>query len=617
GAVLASSLLIAIPVARADHDTVPWATFGNVVAYNLTRSNRNPTIVTDSSNHAYLFYVRVNTLTGVANVNVTKFNTTGGTAGGPQKWFDKQVNDVTNVVYTGSIISAVIDHSGNIYVAWTRLGAAPAYEDIYVSKSSDGGNTWLPAVRVGNPTDGTHDQFPTIAAAPNGNVFVAWTSYKPVNWFYNIEFATSTNGGNTFTNVKNVSGQGRGGQAIINGLAVDSQGRIALPYTAVDSDFNVTGNRYHINYTWSDDGMTWAAPAQFTPRTGLALYPTVAIDAKDRVHLAWLDGRRAYSNGIGMWYTKSLDRGATWSPQMPVGNGLSQPNTLEAISVHGDTVMVTWVGSRRIASTSYAGLGYAISADAGDSWYSEQWRDFSGPGVPEGNITWQRVSPDANGTFWAAVETYSSTGGMGDGVDLLWWNGPPSTPTATVSVSGNAATVSWTAPPERDVAGYDVWRSTDGTNWVHLTTVGSATTSYMDSGLANGTYWYQVRAVDTMGTWSHPSPSAKAQVGPTLEDQNNALRNQLNNANSAIAQLQNSLNSANSAITQLQNALTGVRSEAQSASNLNTILLAVIIVLLIVVLVVQFRKPKNPRPMMMTSQPGSAPPGPQGPGDDL
>jgi hypothetical protein len=63
-------------------------------------------------------------------------------------------------------------------------------------------------------------------------------------------------------------------------------------------------------------------------------------------------------------------------------------------------------------------------------------------------------------------------------------------------------TLTWTASPDADVAGYNVYRSTSpgvstaGTPVNGPDLVGA--TTYNDSGLANGTpYYYRVVAVDT------------------------------------------------------------------------------------------------------------------------
>jgi len=303
--------------------------------------------------------------------------------------------------------------------------------------------------------------------------------------------------------------------------------------------------------------------------------------------------------------------------QRSIGDHTSTPDSFPSLAVHEGTVMVVWPGTRTIDGIGHTGLGYSISADAGVSWYPEQYLGFVYPGVNNQNISFAHVASDGDGTIWASVETVDYTGATQDGLNFLWWNGPPSAPLIQpVGVSGHDATVRWTAPPERDVVGYNVYRSTDGTNWAFVANVGGTTTSYADTNLANGTYWYQVQAIDSMGTASHASASAVAQVGPSLQDQIDALRQALTNLQSTSTA---DLNALKNQITALQQALSNLQSQAamQSTALLSTGLEVVIVVLLALVLYMQVRKPKNPRPVIMAPQAGSARSGPPSPEEEL
>src|SRR5262249_52839796 len=73
--------------------------------------------------------------------------------------------------------------------------------------------------------------------------------------------------------------------------------------------------------------------------------------------------------------------------------------------------------------------------------------------------------------------------------------------------------LSWTATANNH---YDVKRSTDGINFTLIATVPASQTTFMDTGLANGTFFYQVTAVSTFpeGTDTGDSNVAKATIGP-------------------------------------------------------------------------------------------------------
>ncbi len=79
----------------------------------------------------------------------------------------------------------------------------------------------------------------------------------------------------------------------------------------------------------------------------------------------------------------------------------------------------------------------------------------------------------------------------------------PSTPTGvSVNSSDDDAVLSWTASTDNvAVAGYSIYRA-DSNNGTALLVGTSSTTSFTDAGLADGTYWYYLRAFDAAGNLS-------------------------------------------------------------------------------------------------------------------
>ena len=90
----------------------------------------------------------------------------------------------------------------------------------------------------------------------------------------------------------------------------------------------------------------------------------------------------------------------------------------------------------------------------------------------------------------------------------------PATPTALTATPGNTTVgLTWTSPPDPDVKGYNVYRSTalpvDTTTPINGALV--TTESYNDTGLTNGIpYFYAVKAVDTSANVSTASVEATA-----------------------------------------------------------------------------------------------------------
>lgn len=612
-AMVLAGLLVTAPGARATHETVQWFP-GGVVSSATGFDRFAPVAVTDGTTSLYVFYYTTKTSTGASNINVTKVSLGTGFLGLPETLFDKQVNDVSNVVYDGYPMSAVLDRDGNVYVAWARNPMPGLNTEVYVSKSSDGGVTWDPAVRANAPNAAGQDFMPSIVAAPDGTVYVAWLQIWGI--FFNITVSQSTNGGSTFTTHTNASGQFPGSIAAYPSLSIDSAGRLYLAYMGAPS---TPGLGFHLNVTRSDDGSSWTAPSQLTPDSVYPSPPGNLVDASGRVHLVWTDFRGLLTSGMFTeWQSMSLDRGVSWLPGTPISQGVNPPylGSPSAISNHIDEIMVVW--------PSVTGFDWVVSADGGFTWTPEA-------SVSLGYVAlYPTVVADQNATFYAAV---TDTSGSYASISALMWLGPPTAPAITsVAVGTGSLTVTWAASPEPNVASYQVYRSTNGVDFTQITTVGATTTSYQDTGLADGTYWYEVVAVNEWGTASHASAAWSATLGPSLaslQDRINQLQSQLNAANADLADIQTQLNALKGQLTGLQgntsalqdqvNALQEQLNNLQSQQATQTMAYAnlafeiIVVVLLIALLLMQLRKPKGPRMMMAES----SNPAPKKPEDEL
>ena len=68
------------------------------------------------------------------------------------------------------------------------------------------------------------------------------------------------------------------------------------------------------------------------------------------------------------------------------------------------------------------------------------------------------------------------------------------------SGANDVVELNWSASTSNDVAGYNIYRSPDGTNWTKINASLVASTTYSDSTVANGsTYYYAATAVDISG----------------------------------------------------------------------------------------------------------------------
>ena len=90
-------------------------------------------------------------------------------------------------------------YKGNIYLSWTKYGTCGEFISVVLSSSTDGGTNWSTSLKVLNNTT-TAGQGTSVAAGPNGEVYVAWADYPNNNIpSVGMGFVKSTDGGNTFT----------------------------------------------------------------------------------------------------------------------------------------------------------------------------------------------------------------------------------------------------------------------------------------------------------------------------------------------------------------------------------------------------------------------------------
>ena len=93
--------------------------------------------------------------------------------------------------------------SGELYVTWSDFRNGDV--DVFISRSSDHGKTWTPAMRVNNDPihDGNDQFFQWMAVDPvNGDVYVQFYDRRddPNNRNTRLTLARSTDGGKTFRN---------------------------------------------------------------------------------------------------------------------------------------------------------------------------------------------------------------------------------------------------------------------------------------------------------------------------------------------------------------------------------------------------------------------------------
>lgn len=207
----------------------------------------------------------------------------------PQDREDVRVDDDTSgTAFQGTPVISVAPN-GDIYVVWADMRGPTSAWDIYFAKSIDGGNTWIEHKRVDDSGSGDSWQLqPTMTIDSFGNIYVAWAdSRNVVPW--NVYFSMSTDGGDSFSpNVK------------VDALPPLLTGGAVYPSITLGSDSLIyivwaddRAGQFNIYFSWSDDGgLTFADTSIMVDGSvgTTAVSANVAANG-DRVYVLWSDNR--------------------------------------------------------------------------------------------------------------------------------------------------------------------------------------------------------------------------------------------------------------------------------------------------------------------------------------
>jgi len=233
--------------------------------------------------------------------------------------------------------------TNNLYASWSRFntwGSSSPNDstDIFVARSTDGGQSWGPQKLIsnigGNATGGfgsVHGSY--LATGPNGEVYVTW--WSPAG----LMFDRSTDQGETWLN----------------------------------TDINITG--FPVQWITGLPGI----------QTGVS-FPVIACDltngpGRGNIYVTWTD-KRSGANDANIWIAKSTDGGNTWSAPKRVNDdapGRHQFfNYITVDQVTGKVYVIFY--DRRNYSDSRTDVYLAISADGGETF--SNYRISDSPFIP-------------------------------------------------------------------------------------------------------------------------------------------------------------------------------------------------------------------------------------------
>jgi hypothetical protein len=198
-----------------------------------------------------------------------------------------------------SIHPAITTSSGSkIHLVWSQAKSS-GYSEIYYKRSIDGGSTWLAPTRL--TWNSGESFYPSIAAEATNYVYIVWQDNTPGN--FEIFYKRSINGGTSWSAPTRMTWNSEISQYPI--IAVDSTGRVHLVW--MDNSY---GNPEILYKRSGNHGFTWSAPTRLTWSSANSYYPTVSADSGSGVHVVFRDDSPGNPE---IFYKSSPNGGLTWS----------------------------------------------------------------------------------------------------------------------------------------------------------------------------------------------------------------------------------------------------------------------------------------------------------------
>lgn len=260
----------------------------------------------------------------------------------------------------------------------------------YVTRSDDFGATWR--TMLVEPLQRGTDK--DILAARNGHVYLVYHTQQKI-------FASVSHDGGRTWSTQNLVGTTNStlGVSLPSGGAIDSHGNAYFAWNGANNPGQAKGTKNLYVTRTTDGGKSWTTslvdvsqPAYQCGCPGWDYWgPQMAlgVDGRDRVYVLW--GAAHTSSGLGrMYFARSTDGGATWSPRADVSLAPTGSNNLfPALAARGDgDVRIAWMDDRNGHDTGNDdpnarwNVYYRSSGNAGATWSPEAQLSRYAAGYP-------------------------------------------------------------------------------------------------------------------------------------------------------------------------------------------------------------------------------------------
>jgi len=224
--------------------------------------------------------------------------------------FDPSVRVSDNAPAGEYIVPSVaVAPNGNIYVVWQddRNGT----DNIYFAKSTDGGYSFSANMQINDAP--AIAGYPKIAVSSNGIIYLVWHDARNGNM--DIYFTKSTDGGISFEPSRRIDDSTA--SQMYSSIATDDIGNIYVIWC------DIRNGKYDIYFTKSTDGgVSFTSNIQVNDPASVISYwmtPSMTVDPTGSIYVVWRDARNGINNS-DIYLAKSANWGASFDASIRVND---------------------------------------------------------------------------------------------------------------------------------------------------------------------------------------------------------------------------------------------------------------------------------------------------------
>lgn len=234
---------------------------------------------------------------------------------------------LTNNIKNSDYSSIAVD-GNNLYIIW--MDDRDNNNEIFLKKSTDFGFSWGNDIKLTN--NSANSMYPSIAV--NGtNIHVVWSDNRDQNT--EIYYKVSTDGGINWFNDNRLTYDIT--NSVIPSIALNEN----IIYVVWTDERDFVEQIYFKRST--DNGATWSNDIRLTNTNYAASEPNVCVSSNN-IHIVWEDTRNLYPN-FDIYYKRSTDYGTTWTNEVKINSSIGS-SRFPFVTFSNNYIYAIWHNNR-------------------------------------------------------------------------------------------------------------------------------------------------------------------------------------------------------------------------------------------------------------------------------